>query len=130
LAAAIGGRNLYGPGALAPVREVLQNAADAISARRVLESKGREFGKIAVDLRDEGSKIRITIRDNGVGMSRSVMCGALIDFGRSLWSSEDVAHELPGLISGKPKIIGKYGIGFFSLFDSANDITVYSRRYD
>lgn len=130
LAAAIGGRNLYGPGALAPVREILQNSADAITARRVIEGKGREFGVILVDLKEEGSKLRITVRDNGVGMSRRVMCGALIDFGRSLWSSEDVAHELPGLISEKPKIIGKYGIGFFSLFDSASDITVYSRRYD
>lgn len=130
LASLIGGTQLYGAGLQAPIREMLQNSVDAIRARRALENRDQTWGAVSVSIEEVEEDLVVTISDNGVGMSEDVLCGALIDFGKSLWSSEAVAGQFPGLAALRPRIIGKYGIGFFSLFGVASTIEVISCRYD
>ncbi len=127
-----GGEKLYGHQMWVPVRELIQNAADAIRYRRQLEPQNSTYeGRIVARLRDDGSDhVWIEVEDDGLGMSEAVLTGPLIDFGESYISSSLVKAERPGLLSKGRKRTGKYGIGFFSAFMIADEITVLSRPFD
>src|ERR1041385_3113428 len=120
LARTLGGQHLYGRGAFAPLRELLQNSADAIRARRRLEDRSDEWGEARIILEtikaSAGDEIWLHVDDTGIGMSERVLVGPLLDFGRSLWNSPLLQEEHPGLESRGIKPIGKFGIGFFSVF--------------
>lgn len=132
LARTLGGSRLYGHDPLAPVRELLQNAADAVRARRLIEERGTEWGAISVTLEESGDEKTcwLHIDDNGVGMTERVLSGPLIDFGKSIWNSPLLRDEFPGLQSKNIRPIGKFGIGFFSVFELGEHVKVISRRYD
>lgn len=128
----LGGDQLYGDSLIAPLRELIQNGRDAVAARRAIEGLPSDWGRLDVVLRQEpgGNGYWLHISDTGVGMSSSVLTGALLDFGRSLWDSESVADEFPGLLSKGFAHVGKFGIGFFATFMLGDRVRVVSRRYD
>lgn len=130
LAKTLGGRNLYGNDALAPLRELLQNSVDAIRARRAQENRAPDWGHIDISLVQEKDGLTLHIDDDGIGMSERVITGPLIDFGKSFWSSNLIRDEFPGLSSKYSKSIGKFGIGFFSVFLLGDNVRVVSKRYD
>jgi hypothetical protein len=72
----------------------------------------------------------LRVADKGVGMSSSVLLNSLLDFGNSFWTSPKASEEFPGLQSKNAQIIGRFGIGFFSVFAVAQSVNVYSRRFD
>lgn len=126
----LGGQNLYGKGS--PIhlfgivlREMIQNARDAVVARRFIEP-GFE-GEIFVRFTESG---QLSIEDNGTGMSRRVMTGPLLDFGNSFWKSSLVQAEFPGLRSSKFRSIGRFGVGFYSIFMISDFVEVSSRYWD
>jgi hypothetical protein len=134
LASTLGGRNLYGDGYAAPLKELLQNAADAIRARRSLEGRQADWGHISISLESNvvedgngGNEVWLHIDDDGIGMSEAVLTGPLVDLGNSFWKSNLMSFEYPGLQAKRPKTIGKFGIGFFSVFILGNEVKVVSR---
>lgn len=127
----LGGERLYGSDPSVPLRELIQNAADAIRARRALGNCAKTDGLIQVSLRqDQESNWWLDVQDDGVGMSRNVLTGTLLDFGRSLWRGEAVRQEFPGLVSRGMNATGRFGIGFFSVFMLGKHVVVTTRRYD
>jgi hypothetical protein len=128
LARTLGGRDLYSSN-IAPLRELIQNAADAIDARIAIDPDfSLEEAKITVRVAGHGNDVAVSVEDNGIGMSEKTMTGALIDFGLSFWRSEAVRHEFPGL-QAKFKPRGRYGIGFFSVFMWADNVKISSRKF-
>src|SRR5262249_49365264 len=117
LAQTLGGKNLYGDNVLAPIRELLQNAVDAVRARRKSEGRDERWGKIRLLVEEQktpsGSELWLHVDDNGIGMSERVLVGPLLDFGNSFWTSHVLREEWPGLESSGLVPIGKFGIGFF-----------------
>ena len=133
LVSSLGGENLYGKDVdrlEIALRELVQNAADAIAARRAIEqSYGR--GQLTVRLIEkQGAPHVLQVDDNGTGMSQTTMIKDMLDFGKSFWASERAAQEFPGLHSSGYSSIGRFGIGFFSVFMAATKVSVYSRRFD
>ena len=126
----LGGRNLYGNDPRIALRELIQNAADAVEARRRIQKRPLDWGQIIVKLieREEGSWL--IVEDNGIGMSEAVLTGPLIDFGKSFWRSNLATEEFPGLLASGMRAIGRFGIGFFSAFILGRVVRVYSRRFD
>ena len=125
----LGGKKLYGDLSWIPLRELLQNAVDAINARRSLDSQ--TFSpKIRVILQEDPSGWSLSVMDNGIGMSKRVIAGELVKFGKSLWKSTEVRSEHPGLLGSSFAPIGQFGIGFFSVFMVSERVTVISRKYD
>ena len=113
------------------LRELIQNATDAICGRRSLPNSGGFGGYIAVRLRkrrDGGWTLQVD--DDGAGMSSRTLTTDLLDFGRSFWVSERAAREFPGIHTSGYTPIGRFGIGFFSIFMAARSIRVFSRRFD
>lgn len=127
----IGGEKLYGKENKFEIvlRELIQNARDAILARQKIEN-GAE-GKIIIDIReDESGVIWVEVIDNGIGMSLNTVKECLLNFGRSFWKSDLMKIEFPGLNSSGFKSVGEFGIGFFSIFMIAKDVIVETKRYD
>ena len=130
----LGGEQLYGKDAdrlYVALRELIQNAADAIGVRRSLPGSGEFSGRIYIRLKvRKGGGWILQVDDNGVGMSQTTLTSDLLDFGRSFWASERAAREFPGVHSSGYIPIGRFGIGFFSIFMAAKKVNVYSRRFD
>lgn len=123
-----GGRQLYGNNPGVPLRELIQNACDAVRARRLLEERDKDWGDVTVRLgRDEEGEW-IEVEDSGLGMSQALLTGPLLDFGTSYWGSELAREECPGLWSRGFQPTGRFGIGFFAVFMWGDHVRVSTRR--
>lgn len=133
LVSSLGGENLYGKEAdrlEVALRELVQNAADAIVARRTLDGP-YDRGQLTVRLIGQADAPYILrVDDDGTGMSQATLTKDLLDFGKSCWASERASREFPGLQSSGYSSIGRFGIGFFSVFMAASRVSVFSRRFD
>jgi hypothetical protein len=126
----LGGSKLYGDDPTVALRELIQNAADAVQARRKYQRRAADWGLITVGLLGEGDNLWLVVEDNGIGMSEHVLTGPLLDFGTSFWRSPQAMEEFPGLMAAGMHAIGRFGIGFFSVFMLGPVVRVYSRRCD
>lgn len=129
IATELGGIKLYGEECLA-LRELLQNAIDAINAYRVKTDQNLpEVGLVKVLISQESGQFYLTVTDNGIGMSSSIMTNELLDFGTSYWKTNRFRLDHQGLASNQFEAIGKFGIGFFSVFMLGNLVTITSWRH-
>ena len=126
--ARLGGGALYGNDLSVPLRELVQNARDAVAARAAIGSTTAL--QIEVRLLREADAYWVEVEDNGIGMSETVLTGALLDFGTSYWGSSQMSADLPELLGVAWEPIGRFGIGFFSTFMWSPRVQVISRRYD
>ena len=126
----LGGKALYGDEPNVPLRELIQNATDAVRARRILEDRHPSWGEVIVTSGNDEHGEWVEVADSGVGMSRRVVSSELLDFGKSLWSSNRVAEELPGLVSTTYESTGQFGIGFFSVFLWGDRVRVSTCRFE
>lgn len=126
----LGGSKLYGEDhmLLVALRELIQNARDAIHARQKLDDSF-DNGKITIRIKKEGEERFIEVEDNGIGMSMDCIKHNLLDFGNSYWNSPLSKYENPGLRSSGFTSVGKFGIGFYSVFMVAKSVEVRTKRY-
>ena len=127
----LGGSNLYGDydQILVIFRELIQNARDAIKARENFDTSFQN-GEITIEVNELENEFWVSIIDNGIGMSQRTLTSSFLDFGTSFWSSDLARIELPGLRSSSFESVGKFGIGFYSIFMVASYVEVESRRFD
>ena len=130
LVKSIGGEELYGKRPQVGLRELVQNACDAVRARRAYEHRGEKYGKVEVSIVVRDGESWLEVADNGIGMSQRVLTEFLLDFGKSFWSSPELIEELPGVLASGVKPTGRYGIGFFSVFMLGDQAEVVTRRPD
>ena len=129
IATELGGIKLYGEECLA-LRELLQNSIDAVNAYRAKSEQYQpEVGLIKAFITQDHDEFYLTVTDNGIGMSSSIMTNELLDFGTSYWKSNRFRLDHKGLASSQFDAIGKFGIGFFSVFMLGNSVTVTSWRH-
>ncbi|WP_114194101.1 HD domain-containing protein [Edaphovirga cremea] len=126
----LGGKALYGENNIVSLREIIQNSFDAIKAAQKLGYLNKDEGIIKVSLKKENEENWvISIIDNGIGMSKYVLTEVLLDFGRSLWTTDDIRYEYPKLAQTGFSSIGQFGIGFYSIFMITNNVEVITNRY-
>jgi hypothetical protein len=126
----LGGSKLYGDDPLVALRELIQNATDAVQARRRFQARPPAWGQINVSVVGRMDGNWLVVEDNGIGMSELVLTGPLLDFGISFWRSSLAMEEFPGLAASGMQAIGRFGIGFFSVFMLGDTVRVVSRRCD
>lgn len=129
LVGTLGGEQLYGDKPEVALRELIQNAQDAVLARRALQPDFPD-GRIEIRLTESDGDWCLEVRDNGVGMDEEALVHGLLDFGNSGWSSPSLRNRLPGLAGGGFKPSGRFGIGFFSVFLLGDQVELITRRYD
>ncbi|MEM6847744.1 MAG: molecular chaperone HtpG, partial [Pseudomonadota bacterium] len=109
------------------LRELVSNSADACeklrqSALTEPDLLGADTLQITITADPEGKTL--TIADNGIGMSRDELIENLGTMARSGTDKFRQALEEAG--AGK-SLIGQFGVGFYSAFMVADEVTVTSR---
>ena len=112
------------------LRELVSNASDAIEKLRfaALSAQGLYDGdaEMAIDIdfdRDAGT---LTIRDNGIGMTREEAVNHLGTIAKS--GTKEFFGALSGDARQDSQLIGQFGVGFYAAFIVADKVTVYSRK--
>lgn len=112
------------------LRELISNASDAADKLRFEALAAPDLLKDDPDLRIrvETSKKdnSITIIDNGVGMSRDDLVEHLGTIARS--GTAEFLQQMTGDEKKDAKLIGQFGVGFYSAFIVADKVTVETRR--
>ncbi|WP_406726432.1 ATP-binding protein [Streptomyces sp. GD-15H] len=129
LVGTLGGQQLYGDVPEIALRELIQNAQDAVLARQTLQPDF-PLGRVEIRLTDTDGDWYLEVRDSGTGMDEETLVHGLLDFGASGWSSTRVRNRLPGLADGGFQPSGRFGIGFFSVFLLGDQVELITRRYD
>jgi hypothetical protein len=112
-----------------PVRELIQNAHDAVIRRRQqdLDYQGR------IDIRQDAQRNTLSFHDDGIGLSPDEAEQYLGTLGIGITGllKRRGPREVQETFNGdSDALIGQFGIGLFSAFMLADRITVESRRLD
>jgi molecular chaperone HtpG len=112
------------------LRELISNASDANDRLRFeaigrpdLLSQDAEL-KIEVDVDEKAGTI--TVRDNGIGMTREEAIAHLGTIAKS--GTGEFFRKLSGDQQKDSQLIGQFGVGFYSAFIVADRVTVLSRQ--
>src|SRR5690625_402130 len=122
------------------LREVISNSSDALDKLRLAALQDTSLGVDTTDLHIElvpdPEARTLTIRDNGIGMSRDEvvdLIGTLAKSGtaqmREALAAARAAQE-SGEVSEQATadLIGQFGIGFYSTFMVADTVTLVTRK--
>ena len=112
------------------LRELVSNASDAadklrfeaLSDASVMEGDTDLTVHVSVDK----TARTITIRDNGIGMTRDDVISHLGTIAKS--GTREFLAKLSGEQSRDAHLIGQFGVGFYSAFIVADKVTVLTRR--
>jgi len=110
------------------LRELISNASDAADKLRFESLASPEL--LAEDtelgIRIEVDKDKLSVIDNGIGMSRDELIDNLGTIARS--GTADFLKQMTGDEQHDARLIGQFGVGFYSSFIVADKVTVESRR--
>jgi molecular chaperone HtpG len=114
------------------LRELISNASDALDKLRFRALSEPELlsssDGLKIRLIPDQARATLTIWDNGIGMSREELARAL---GTVAWSgSREFIEKLALAQAGKEpslQLIGQFGVGFYSAFLVADEVSVTSR---
>src|SRR3954468_22447281 len=112
------------------LRELISNAADAIDKLRFKALQNPELMEGNSDwqirlIPDETAKT-LTVRDNGIGMSREEIVehlGTIAKSGTRAFLDSLKAADA----KDRPELIGQFGVGFYASFMAADRVTVISK---
>jgi molecular chaperone HtpG len=111
------------------LRELVSNAADALDKLRYEAIAKPELlqggGELQIVITPDKTGKTLTIADSGVGMGRDELIDNL---GTIAKSGTQAFLEKLGAGGDAPKLIGQFGIGFYSAFIVADSVEVTSRR--
>jgi molecular chaperone HtpG len=113
------------------LRELISNSSDALDKLRFEITRGTEVKdkEIPLEIRisfDEKENT-VTITDTGIGMSRDEIISNIGTIAKS--GSADFIKKLSEDKAEANNIIGKFGVGFYSVFMAAKEVVVKSRSY-
>ncbi len=98
------------------LRELLQNAVDAIGARKRADASCPE-GKVTVTYRKNTKGAKLVFEDNGIGLTKEEIHSFLSVIGQSSKRQDTVRNSF----------IGQFGIGLLSCFLVTGEIKVLTR---
>lgn len=101
------------------VRELLQNATDAIRARRHLEPGHRGSARVELIEKQDGGPPTLLFSDDGVGLTEEELHRFLATIGES--------SKREALEARRDDFIGQFGIGLLSCFMVCDELLVVTR---
>ncbi|GGF43633.1 molecular chaperone HtpG [Williamsia phyllosphaerae] len=114
------------------LRELVSNASDALDKLRLEAYQNKDLDVDTSDLhitieRDPEARV-LTIRDNGIGMSRDDVVGLIGTLARS--GTAELRKKLAEAkdSAASQDLIGQFGIGFYSTFMVADTVTLLTRK--
>jgi molecular chaperone HtpG len=113
------------------LRELISNASDALDKVRFEITKGSDVLdkelplEIRIDFDDK--KNTITISDTGIGMSHDELITNIGTIAKS--GSEEFLKQLSENKEAANNIIGRFGVGFYSVFMVAKEVIIKSKSF-
>jgi molecular chaperone HtpG len=113
------------------LRELVSNASDALDRLRfaaLTDASLLPDEELGIWLRADAKARRLTVEDNGIGMSREEVLANIGTIARSGTAEflktleESQSKEL------SPELIGEFGVGFYSSFMVADKVIVVTRK--
>ncbi|PMR73868.1 molecular chaperone HtpG [Billgrantia endophytica] len=112
------------------LRELISNAADACDKLRyaALDNDALYEGdsELRIEIEHDQAAGTVTVRDNGIGMSRAEVIQNLGTIARS--GTAEFLKQLSGEQQKDARLIGQFGVGFYSSFIVADEVTVRTRK--
>ena len=113
------------------LREIISNASDAIDKLCYLsltdDKVGLSRGDFRIEISVDKDARSLTVSDNGIGMDKEELennLGVIASSGSYKFRQETAEQEDAGI-----DISDQFGVGFYSAFMVAQDITVRTRKY-
>ena len=112
------------------LRELISNASDACDKLRfeAIANSGllAGDGELRIDVSWDKAARTVTVRDNGIGMSRDEVVASIGTIAGS--GTRRFLAAMSGEQQADARLIGQFGVGFYSAFVVADRVTVLSRR--
>jgi molecular chaperone HtpG len=114
------------------LRELISNASDALDKLRLEAFRDKDLqadiSDLHIDIEVDKEQRTLTVRDNGIGMSRDEVVNLIgtiaksgtVEFLQKLKESRDAAVSAD--------LIGQFGVGFYASFMVADKVTLLTRR--
>jgi molecular chaperone HtpG len=114
------------------LRELISNSSDALDKLRLEAFRNKDLpvdtSDLHIDIEVDNERHTLTVRDNGIGMSRddvvhligTIAKSGTVEFLHKMKESKDAAAS--------PDLIGQFGVGFYSSFMVADKVTLLTRR--
>jgi len=113
------------------LRELISNSSDALDRLRFAGLTNPDLlpdGELGIVLRVDPEERRLTVSDNGIGMSRDEVVrdiGTIAKSGTAEFLAalkEKRGKEVP------PELIGRFGVGFYASFMVSDRVTLLTRK--
>jgi len=112
------------------LRELISNASDALDRLRFTaisdDSAYEGDGDLRIEIEVDEEAGTLTVRDNGIGMSREDVMENIGTIAKS--GTKAFLDRLSGDEKADAHLIGQFGVGFYSSFIVADKVTVQTRR--
>ncbi|MGY1453657.1 molecular chaperone HtpG [Streptomyces sp. SS8] len=120
------------------LRELVSNASDALDKLRIEalrdDSLEADVSDLHIEIETDKDARTLTVRDNGIGMSREEVVGLIgtiaksgtAEFVRKLEEAQKAGDA--GNPASAEALIGQFGVGFYSAFMVADEVTLLTRR--
>ncbi|WP_394816806.1 molecular chaperone HtpG [Streptomyces lonegramiae] len=118
------------------LRELISNASDALDKLRLEALRGEELradtSDLHIEIEVDDEHRTLTVRDNGIGMSHddvvqligTIAKSGTAEFLRELKESKEGAKDA----AAPDDLIGQFGVGFYSGFMVADQVTLVTRH--
>lgn len=112
------------------LRELVSNASDACDKLRFESIAHPDLlagdGELHIDVSWDEAARTVTVRDNGIGMSRDEVVANIGTIASS--GTRRFLEAMSGEQKADARLIGQFGVGFYSAFVVADRVTVLTRR--
>lgn len=113
------------------LRELISNASDALDKLRFESTRGTEIADnnlpLEIKLSFNKDKKTITVADTGIGMTKEEIIKNIGTIAKS--GSEEFIKNLAENKQDAGNIIGKFGVGFYSVFMVADKVAIKSKSF-
>ncbi|HZF98520.1 MAG TPA: molecular chaperone HtpG [Pseudoxanthomonas sp.] len=112
------------------LRELISNASDACDKLRFESIANPELSsgdsELRIDVSFDKDARTVTVRDNGIGMNRDEVVANIGTIASS--GTRRFLEAMSGEQKADARLIGQFGVGFYSAFVVAGRVTVLTRR--
>ena len=111
------------------LRELISNASDAADRLRFEALAQPDLlgeDELTIHIEVDKDKRQLSVTDNGIGMSREELVDNLGTIARS--GTAEFLGQMTGDQQHDARLIGQFGVGFYSAFIVADKVTVDTRR--
>jgi molecular chaperone HtpG len=117
------------------LRELISNASDALDKLRLAvlqDGLEADTSDLHIDLVVDQDARTLTVRDNGIGMTRDDVISLIGTIAKSgtaeMLKQLQQSKEKDGKQAGNAELIGQFGVGFYSTFMVADKVTLVTRK--